>query len=1282
MSYSVSEDLSEEILPYRPQRRCYNISTSTAITTETPGSSSHPELISKFKPGGVTPELAQSSKPEGGRKKNSFLLLMNQIATAIVERRLPEAVLELSLYESDPTDFIGRGKSFYVTRMKLPARFKLRRIAGRTTFAMSTIPEWKEAAMSGAESEMIIRKMPLIEYNIHGMPKDNANEERSKAVLLEFLALMHEPLFNHPNIIDLLGVCWEPDMSEQTLLDQHIQPAFLVPILLLENARLGSLDQFMETTVYETRSMKEKAQLCRDVAEGLFALHSCGIVHGDVKPENILIFDSRQGDRYIAKLGDFGFSVNQSKEDVVMKSKGQASWKLVGRSWPWNDPECHLPRTWDQLQKTDVFSYGLLVWSVLSGNAIENLFDLDHRKDDRQDPLLRQMVEGLKNDGTLGNNATTYFRKFDPLIQLLVRCLFEFSLHPVVSLRGTIEDICNIWNIWFNDTRGWPKSKFWPMNEVDLEHSFLNRALNGMQQCPQTIKQRFITIAEDESYSWKDKLELLTYRGLCHLIGWGVEKDFAMAKAFIDEAANISPAAAIYQAMFLEDTQPEDRSFFKAMDGNLDSKYEHDLFRRLQTLWLESRSYEGLRQLKRYFPVFPTIPEFWHRLRCQQFRQLRYGITEMSCGMAKPLGIELHQALLLDIAENHSAPSVIGIGHNKLHFAVCLGHPEALETLLQSPDLDMALVHERDHFGDTPFLFACRLGAFRAASLLADAGSDVTVCNYYGENALHFLCDFENEQEMAEIASIVVAHGGTALLHAGAAATYPPEAINTTLIVGPGPPLTRAVSRNNLAVAKVLLQYGAKPQHYAELGKNLALAKILKPGMKLQLYDDLGWGMSAMRHAASIHSVDMLKLFASYIPDDEVCEWISYLKSAIGDRMALGFHRMYLHGPKYIDKMKSTFDFLLDHISERPIYFQVNDLRFPLIAYTVVMGDQDMLEYLLGKLGSSGIDLYYGGVGTALHEAIMMGSIGKFKLLLKSGAYPDAPVFHTGDDESSTASTLAFCCSSLGGTAEMVKELLRVGAHRQRVQGKNAKGLPPFTAAVLAYKLDIAQVLLEADDDGTIMSVTSDSGFTVVGHVVRVCSIRSVSMLRFLFSRDPPTKRPTHIAHPRLQATVFHLIASVGWWLAKYDRRVVGDILDFLLDRFPDPAIVNAITTDRGNTALHVAAMSTNLTVVQRLVQYKDIDLYARNEEGLTAYHYALGGILSDVRPQLTAMGQSVVERYRQDQYEIRNRLARAMGMGGPDWIDGMEIDKLTMRMRTSDGRGHVLKVVHDGEGL
>lgn len=51
-----------------------------------------------------------------------------------------------------------------------------------------------------------------------------------------------------------------------------------------------------------------KQLLCLDIARGLSALHRTGLVHGDMKAENVLVCSSPSR-RYLAKISDFGFSV-------------------------------------------------------------------------------------------------------------------------------------------------------------------------------------------------------------------------------------------------------------------------------------------------------------------------------------------------------------------------------------------------------------------------------------------------------------------------------------------------------------------------------------------------------------------------------------------------------------------------------------------------------------------------------------------------------------------------------------------------------------------------------------------------------------------------------------------------------------------------------------------------------------------------------------------------------------------------------------------------------------
>lgn len=94
-----------------------------------------------------------------------------------------------------------------------------------------------------------------------------------------------------------------------------------------------------------------------------------GIIHGDIKPQNVLIF-ADESDSYTAKLTDFGYStVFAGETDSISMPK----------SWPWNAPEYHHRGFKPSAAvKMDVFSLGLLCfWLVfkehLSGDTSATL---------------------------------------------------------------------------------------------------------------------------------------------------------------------------------------------------------------------------------------------------------------------------------------------------------------------------------------------------------------------------------------------------------------------------------------------------------------------------------------------------------------------------------------------------------------------------------------------------------------------------------------------------------------------------------------------------------------------------------------------------------------------------------------------------------------------------------------------------------------------------------------------------------------------------------------------
>jgi len=134
----------------------------------------------------------------------------------------------------------------------------------------------------------------------------------------------------------------------------------------MECSSIGTL-RTLQASV-EPLSFRSKQTLCYDIARGLSALHAAGIVHGDMKHENVLIFprSDATGVKYTAKLADFGGSVMDMSTEEFRRME---SW-----TWPFQAPEWETPLTRQGMMLTDVYSFGLLVWrAYLDGEGFISL---------------------------------------------------------------------------------------------------------------------------------------------------------------------------------------------------------------------------------------------------------------------------------------------------------------------------------------------------------------------------------------------------------------------------------------------------------------------------------------------------------------------------------------------------------------------------------------------------------------------------------------------------------------------------------------------------------------------------------------------------------------------------------------------------------------------------------------------------------------------------------------------------------------------------------------------
>mgnify|MGYP004501056933 CR=1 FL=1 len=239
----------------------------------------------------------------------------------------------------DSSLLLGHGASFTVTRQAVPE-------GPKTMIDRLDIGKFitlKMPYQTRRRPKYVVYKSPRIEFKASGEPATPQDRRALESVLTEFHALLHPPLLRHPNIIDILGVAWGSNQAN---------PLQQLPVLMVEYGDRGTLADVQLTG--NPLSNEVKSQIALGIASGLQALHNESIVHGDLKPDNIIMcFNEEQG--LIPKLGDFGFAIIEATEAPTV---------MLGGTRTWRAPESYSRLAIPMLKYTDVYSFGLVVWSI------------------------------------------------------------------------------------------------------------------------------------------------------------------------------------------------------------------------------------------------------------------------------------------------------------------------------------------------------------------------------------------------------------------------------------------------------------------------------------------------------------------------------------------------------------------------------------------------------------------------------------------------------------------------------------------------------------------------------------------------------------------------------------------------------------------------------------------------------------------------------------------------------------------------------------------------------
>jgi serine/threonine protein kinase len=174
---------------------------------------------------------------------------------------------------------------------------------------------------------------------------------RVRKVLQEIRILKHPPLESCESIVRLLGVSWE-----------NVNGDFTTPSLVFEYAEFGTLRQYLSRSS-SPLSTTEKQPLGLQVGRALLTLHGCGVCHGDVKLDNVLIVGGPLG-KPTAKLADFGSSI------IIQPGESQ---RTYWGTQVYNAPELRSDQDKQSgstisttlLFACDIFSFGLLLYELI-----------------------------------------------------------------------------------------------------------------------------------------------------------------------------------------------------------------------------------------------------------------------------------------------------------------------------------------------------------------------------------------------------------------------------------------------------------------------------------------------------------------------------------------------------------------------------------------------------------------------------------------------------------------------------------------------------------------------------------------------------------------------------------------------------------------------------------------------------------------------------------------------------------------------------------------------------
>ncbi|MGB0840143.1 MAG: serine/threonine-protein kinase [Chitinophagales bacterium] len=223
--------------------------------------------------------------------------------------------------------------------------------------------------------------------------------------------------FKHPNLVRYY------DATVLQALQTVYGTSSNMQVGILEYANAGDLNDFIKTFP----ELEQIDEVLRGLLKGLQYLHQNGVIHRDIKPQNVLMSKTEGAEeKWTTKIADFGLA---KKID-----QGQVSSKLLG-TMEYMAPEQFNPQRFGiqgaLSTNVDLWAFGVILFELFTG---ELPFGSRHDGLSHEEVMLKIMSEDL--------SETALNEVEQPYQNIIRRCLVK----PALNRALNAQELLDLWS--------------------------------------------------------------------------------------------------------------------------------------------------------------------------------------------------------------------------------------------------------------------------------------------------------------------------------------------------------------------------------------------------------------------------------------------------------------------------------------------------------------------------------------------------------------------------------------------------------------------------------------------------------------------------------------------------------------------------------------------------------------------------------------------------------------------------------------------------------------------